>query len=83
MPPCRRCLAALITAGVTRIVTRKSCLGPIVDGANKNGIELVTFRKVQEQMARINTLFYGNPEGKKREFLTTDSFSGNKRQKSC
>lgn len=65
MPPCRRCFAALTVAGVKKIVTRIQCPSPIVEGAKKNNIELSVLGKIQEQTARINTLVYGNPNGKR------------------
>lgn len=80
MPPCKRCFAALTVAGVSRIVTRLTCPEPIKNGAQRNKIELVALGNVQEQTARINTLIYGDPKGKKRE-VESQTSDGSKRQK--
>lgn len=64
MPPCKRCFGALVAAGIRRIVTRLDPPKVIQVGAERNKIELVILRDHGEQMARINSLIYGDPAGK-------------------
>eukprot|EP00934_Nitzschia_sp_Nitz4_P000983 Nitzschia sp. Nitz4//scaffold22_size323478//10039//10632//NITZ4_000489-RA/size323478-exonerate_protein2genome-gene-0.0-mRNA-1//1//CDS//3329542881//983//frame0 len=56
MPPCKRCFAALVMAGIQRIVTRMPCVSVLQEAAGRHGIELVALGNVQEQAARINQL---------------------------
>ena len=63
MPPCKRCFAALLSAGIKRIVTRLAFPEKIEKVAEKNGIQVVALGGIQEQRARINLLIYGNPNG--------------------
>jgi deoxycytidylate deaminase len=58
MPPCKRCLAALYTAGITRIVSRYPLVEILRHAAERRGIELVDLPiDVQkEQRARIHAL---------------------------
>ena len=68
MPPCKRCFAALVVAGVKKIVTRRVPPRQITDCAQKEGIEIVSVsqEEIQKQTARINMLIHGDPNGKKR-----------------
>ncbi|CAJ1954370.1 unnamed protein product [Cylindrotheca closterium] len=68
MPPCKRCFAALVVAGVKKIVTRRVPPRLITDCAEKEGIEIVavSHEGIQQQTGRINMLIYGDPNGKKR-----------------
>jgi deoxycytidylate deaminase len=75
MPPCKRCFAALVVSGVKRIVSRLTPPKTIVEAAKRHQIEMVALDNLKEQMARINILIYGNPQGKKR--VTSDNNPGN------
>ena len=66
MPPCKTCFGALVASGVKRIVTRIRCLPPVSDTAHAQGIELTHLPDEDARTARINTLIYGHPEGRKR-----------------
>jgi deoxycytidylate deaminase len=67
MPPCKRCFAALVVSGIQRIVTRLNPPKAIEEGAKRHQMELVALGRLSEQMARINTLVYGDPNGKKKQ----------------
>lgn len=66
MPPCKACFGALVASGVKRIVTRIRCLPPVSSTAESEGIELTLLPDEDSRTARINTLIYGHPEGRKR-----------------
>jgi tRNA(Arg) A34 adenosine deaminase TadA len=65
MPPCKKCFAALMVSGISRIVTRVTAPKQIEQAATKNGIEVVTLEGVEQQRERINIIIHGNPEGKR------------------
>jgi deoxycytidylate deaminase len=67
MPPCKRCFAALVVSGIQRIVTRLNPPKAIEEGAKRHQMELVALGRLSEQMARINTLVYGDPNGKQKQ----------------
>jgi deoxycytidylate deaminase len=71
MPPCKRCLAALYTAGITRIVSRHPMLDMRRHAAESRGIELVDLPAdiQKEQRARIDALVqtYYEEEGNTQE----------------
>jgi deoxycytidylate deaminase len=73
MPPCKRCFAALVVSGVKRIVSRLTPPTTIVDASKRHHIEIVALENMKEQMARINLLIYGDPQGKKRTSSTKKS----------
>mmetsp|Transcript_18544 Transcript_18544/g.45936 ORF Transcript_18544/g.45936 Transcript_18544/m.45936 type:complete len:156 (+) Transcript_18544:177-644(+) len=81
MPPCKRCFAALVVAGVKKIVTRRVPPQQITDCAEKEGIEIVAVSReeIQQQTARINMLIHGDPNGKKRN---RDDKEGNEESQS-
>lgn len=57
MPPCKRCFAALVVAGIQRIVTRHTIPPTIANVAETKGIEMVELLEgVEEQRVRINNL---------------------------
>jgi deoxycytidylate deaminase len=57
MPPCKRCFAALVVAGIQRIVTRHTIPTAIAKVAESKGIEMVTLLEgLEEQKNRINNL---------------------------
>jgi deoxycytidylate deaminase len=57
MPPCKRCFAALVVAGIQRIVTRHTIPPTIANVAETKGIEMVTMLEgLEEQKDRINNL---------------------------
>jgi tRNA(Arg) A34 adenosine deaminase TadA len=57
MPPCKNCFAALVAAGIRRIVTRYDChCQKTVHAAARYQIELVRVKETLEQRERINTL---------------------------
>lgn len=57
MPPCKRCFAALVVAGIQRIVTRHAIPPTIANVAETKGIEMVELLEgVEEQRVRINNL---------------------------
>jgi deoxycytidylate deaminase len=66
MPPCKRCFAALVVSGIRRIVTRLTPPKLIEEAAKRHNIEVVALGRIQEQTARVNTLIYGDPNGKKK-----------------
>ena len=72
MPPCKRCFAALTVAGIRRIVTRYDPTQKIKEAARKNNIEFIKIANHAEQMARINSLIYGDSAGKKRKNCTDE-----------
>lgn len=57
IPPCRKCFSALATAGVTRVVSRKStfCAVMIATAATL-GIEMVEIRDTRERLDRVNEM---------------------------
>lgn len=65
MPPCKKCFAALMVSGISRIVTRVVVSTQIEQAATKYGIQVVTLDGVEKQRERINILIHGNPEGKR------------------
>lgn len=72
MPPCKTCFGALVAAGVKRVVSRIEFMEPVFSGAENMGIELVKLGRISEQKARINTLIYGDPNGKRRYHQPSD-----------
>jgi deoxycytidylate deaminase len=64
MPPCKRCLAALYTAGITRIVSRYPIIENLGRAAETRGIELVDLpiHVREEQRARIDALVLTHDE---------------------
>ena len=83
MPPCKRCFAALVVSGIRRIVTRLAPPKAIEEGARRHKIELVVLGRLKEQTARLNTLIYGNPDGKRKKIDEGSETSGPlKRRKS-
>ena len=74
MPPCKRCFAALVVAGIKRIVTRRVPPRQIMDCAKNEGIEIVSVSQedIQQQTRRINMLIHGDPDGKKRNHKGQD-----------
>ena len=72
MPPCKKCFAALAVAGIRRIVTRYDPTQKIQETATRNNIEFIKIANHAEQMARINTLVYGDSAGKKRKNYTDE-----------
>eukprot|EP00980_Cylindrotheca_fusiformis_P000171 scaffold26_cov117-Cylindrotheca_fusiformis.AAC.12 len=80
MPPCKRCFAALVVAGVKRIVTRRISPKTITSCAEKESIEMVTLPQemLDKQTERLNTLVYGNPNGKKRNLPESKEGDGKK-----
>jgi hypothetical protein len=83
MPPCKRCFAALVVAGVKRIVTRRILPKTITDCAKKENIALISLSKemMEMQTARLNTLIYGDPSGKKRSRPESDETESKKASK--
>lgn len=67
MPPCKRCFAALVVSGIDRIITRLKPPKLIEEAAKRHNIQLVALGGISEQMARINSLIYGDPNGKKKK----------------
>ena len=63
MPPCKRCLVALHAANITRIVSRVPPPKPILEGAEKHGIKVVTVGDETGRRERINALVRSNNEG--------------------
>jgi deoxycytidylate deaminase len=53
MPPCKRCFAALLTAGISRIVSRYTPSDILTNIAHANDIEMVV---IPENRDRINAL---------------------------
>jgi len=84
MPPCKRCFAALLSAGVSKIVSQKRYPDVILQTAAKNGIEMVDIGieyKVKQQ-TRIELLIKmgggkGKSEAERKEIL----FERRKRRK--
>jgi deoxycytidylate deaminase len=64
MPPCKRCLAALYTAGITRIVSRYPTPQNFRHAAETRGVEFVDLpiHVQQEQRARIDALILTHSE---------------------
>ena len=62
IPPCKRCFAALVAFGITRIVTRQEAPPLIQETATKHGIQVCNFTKEMNraQMSRINLLVNNN-----------------------
>lgn len=83
MPPCKRCFAALVVAGVKRIVTRRVPPRQITDCAKKEGVEIVSVsqEEIKQQTARINMLIHGDPNGKKRNHNNEDESRPEKKKK--
>jgi tRNA(Arg) A34 adenosine deaminase TadA len=65
MPPCRRCFAALLCAGVRRIVSRH--VSPLAELAAKHGIEMLCIDDLDEHKVRVNAIVHSY-----KEQLTTD-----------
>lgn len=66
MPPCKRCFAALLSSGVTRIVSRRAAAATILPVAEKHGIEMVELAETPEQTARLHALTQtGDHEGER------------------
>lgn len=74
MPPCKRCFAALVVAGVKKIVCRREPPKMITDCAKKESIQIDALSQEanQLQLKRINMLIHGDPNGKKRSRIDTD-----------
>jgi deoxycytidylate deaminase len=74
MPPCKRCLAALYTAGITRIVSRYPTPEHFRHAAETRGIEFVDLpiHVREEQRARIDALIltHNEEEGNTQEKRT-------------
>lgn len=87
MPPCKRCFAALVVAGVKKVVTRRVPPRQITDCAEKEGIEIFSLSQedIQQQTARINVLIHGAPNGKKRNRDSNDDSEtqSHKKEKEC
>ena len=83
MPPCKRCFAALVVAGVKKIVTRRVPPRQITDCAENEGIGIVavSHEGIQQQTARINMLIHGDPNGKKRNRDDKDGIEESQSQK--
>lgn len=56
MPPCRRCFAALLCAGVQRIVSRHA--SPLAELALKHGIDMLCVSNLDEQRARVDAIVH-------------------------
>jgi dCMP deaminase len=54
MPPCKRCFAALLSAGVRRIVSRHP--SPLIGIAEQHDIEMVCIENFEEQRARVDCI---------------------------
>jgi dCMP deaminase len=54
MPPCKRCFAALLSAGVRRIVSRHP--SPLIGIAEQHDIEMVCIERLEEQRARVDCI---------------------------
>ena len=54
MPPCRKCFAALLCAGVQRIVTRHD--SPLFELAATHNIEMITLKDCDGQRHRTNAI---------------------------
>ncbi len=66
MPPCKRCFAALLCSGITRVVSRRAAADTILPVAKKHGIEMVVLAETPEQIIRVNTLTQtGEHEGER------------------
>ena len=66
MPPCKRCFAALLCSGITRIVSRRTAADTILSVAKKHGIEMVVLAETPEQIIRVNALTQtGEHEGER------------------
>jgi dCMP deaminase len=64
MPPCKRCFAALLSAGVRRIVSRHP--SPLTGIAEQHDIEMVYIESLEEQRARVDGIveaFLGDEAG--------------------
>lgn len=67
MPPCKNCFTALVASGVKEIVSRHTFMPPVSTAAEERGISLVKLPNEEARLARIRTLIYGHPEGRKRK----------------
>jgi deoxycytidylate deaminase len=56
MPPCRNCLAALLMAGVKRIVSRYTLRDDLAEIARMYGVEVDAVENHVEQRARIDSI---------------------------
>jgi deoxycytidylate deaminase len=81
MPPCKRCFAALLVAGIRRIVTRISVQKQIQEVAAKHGIEVVTLGGIEVSRSRINTIIHGDANGKRSNDEQKDIEERRKRRK--
>jgi deoxycytidylate deaminase len=54
MPPCRKCFAALLSAGVRRIVSRHA--SPLIHIAAQHDIEMKCLERLDEQRARVDAI---------------------------
>lgn len=63
MPPCRRCFAALLSAGVRRIVSRHA--SPLADfAAKQHDIEMLCIDNLDEQRSRVNAIVQSYEESR-------------------
>ena len=64
MPPCKRCFAALVKAGIKKIVTRHTCPKMIQDVASRKdvGVELVSLSSLDKDKYQ-NGNKDGDPDG--------------------
>lgn len=66
MPPCKRCFAAVLTAGIKRIVSRRPFIDTVLPVAKKYEIELVVITDTPAQTRRIQSLAtVGDQEGER------------------
>lgn len=57
MPPCKKCFGAIVSAGIKRIVSNKSCGEEMQKIAQSHGIQLVNmFSFIEGQKLRLNEL---------------------------
>lgn len=56
MPPCRKCFAALLSAGVKRVVSRHP--SPLIDIAAEHDIEMLCVGNSDEQRARVDEIVH-------------------------
>lgn len=65
MPPCRRCFAALLCAGVRRIVSRHA--SPLTELSAQHGIEMLCIDNLDGQRARVNAIVQAYEESQLNE----------------
>lgn len=68
MPPCKKCFGAIVSAGITRVVSSKKCTDDVKEAAKSNHIELVNmFEYTELQRMRLNQLIQSHKERENRE----------------